>query len=532
MGMARWVFWAIRGALVSLVLAGLLFGCGDETTVVVPESSDPGPAWAYLSATSPIALILRWTDNTTNEIGYVVQRSQSADGGFSDLASLDPNSDRHTDDTVVAGERYYYRVFSFDNLGARSQPSAMVWGDAVANAAPTTPADPTPANNALDMEIPELLTFHWTSSDADGDQILYDVFFGDASNALEVAREASPQASHTLSETLALTRFYFWRIRAQDPHGATSLSPLWSFGTKMERAEIPAGYVFLGDCGTFHPDEPGRWCMGDHAVSGTNPVWVERFLIDKFEVSNQLFAQFLNTMINQKLARVDEGRVYSIVYDTLFAEVYPTGDKDSGIQFFPAADTDSGVFIPRPGKENHPVVEVSWFGAQRFAKFFGLQLPSEAQWEKAARGTLTVAAIGDTTFLIDDEVVTLGFGYPYPWGQNAEAHRFNFWGSGDPYESRVAVATSPVGFFDGTTRSGYSTGSNSSSYGVFDMAGNAAEWTRDDFYPYGSGSYGGMKVLKGGGWRSGVQQCQTFWRQEVIPDSTDNMLGFRTVVIE
>ncbi|MBD3235818.1 MAG: SUMF1/EgtB/PvdO family nonheme iron enzyme [Candidatus Eisenbacteria bacterium] len=528
--MSRGLSWAMRGALIGLALAGLLFGCSEDTTVEVDEGGEAGPTWAYLSSTSSNALTVRWTDNATNEIAYIVQRSRSADGGFSDLATLDPNSDRYTDETVTAGERYYYRIFSVNSLGARSRPSDVVWGEAVENASPTRPASPTPADGTLDLEIPGLLTLRWSSSDADGDPILFDVFFGDASNALTKVLEASEQTSYTLDDTLALTRFYFWRVRARDPQGATSLSPLWSFGTTMERVEVPGGYLFMGDCGRFYPDDPERWCMGDHPVNGSNPVWVDRFLIDKFEVSNQLFAQFLNSMINRKLARVEDGRVYSIVYDTLYAEVYPAGDADSGIEFFPAADTDSGIFIPRPGRENHPVVEITWHGAQRFADFFGLQLPTEAQWEKAARGTLS--ALGDTTFLLGEDAITIGYGYPYPWGETAEANRFNYWTSGDPFESRVAVATTPVGFFDGTTRGGFGTGSNRSPYGVFDMAGNVAEWTRDEFYPYGGGTYGGMKLIKGGGWRSGTQQCQTFWRQEVLPDSTDNMLGFRTVLVE
>ena len=98
-----------------------------------------------------------------------------------------------------------------------------------------------------------------------------------------------------------------------------------------------------------------------------------------------------------------------------------------------------------PGKERHPVVNVTWHDALAFCKWAGVTLPSEAEWEKAARGT---------------------DGLTYPWGNQWDAGRCNVAGRG----------TTPVDQYP----------NGMSPYGCYDMAGNAQEWTRshDKEYPY------------------------------------------------
>lgn len=520
----------VRLLVVVGISAILLAGCGKETNPVPPEPDAPAPTWVYISQTSPNEVTVRWTDVTSDEAGFIVQRAASINGSYADVATLTANTTRYTDTTVTPGGVYYYRVLSFDVFDVRSKTSAAVFIRATEDEAPLTPSDPSPATDISDLEIPGLLTLSWSGGDPDQETVLFDLYFGEATDALALVSGATTATTFTLTNPLELNRFYFWRVVATDPEGAGALSPVWSFGTKIERVEVPEGYFFMGDCGLFYPTVPSRFCMGNHPVNGRNPVYVDRFLIDKYEVSNQLFAQFLNSLIRQKLVRVEDGTVYSIVHDTLFAQVYPEGDQDSGIEFVAAAESDSGLFVSRPGRENHPVVEVSWYGAGRFAHYFGWELPNERQWEKAARGTSSDK--GDTTFAVGDSSVTVGFGFPYPWGDVLEPHAMNYSGSGDPFESSVGTGTTPVGYFNGETHGGFATSSNASQYGIYDMSGNAAEWCSDDFYPYDGGPYGGMKVVKGGGWRSHPVQCQTFWRQEAIPDSTDNMIGFRTIKVD
>lgn len=157
-----------------------------------------------------------------------------------------------------------------------------------------------------------------------------------------------------------------------------------------------------------------------------------------------------------------------------------------------------GDVVP-PAKELHPVVDVDWYDAQTFCRWAGVRLPTEAEWEKAARGT-------------DCRI--------FPWG-NQKANRslcnFNF-GVGD---------TTPVGQYpDGA-----------SPYGVLDMAGNIWEWTSSKArpYPYDSGDGredlegGEYRVLRGGAFRT-VNLPRCAFRDEGTPPNQNAIFrGIRVV---
>ncbi|MBI3089361.1 MAG: SUMF1/EgtB/PvdO family nonheme iron enzyme [Candidatus Tectomicrobia bacterium] len=107
-----------------------------------------------------------------------------------------------------------------------------------------------------------------------------------------------------------------------------------------------------------------------------------------------------------------------------------------------------------PGKAEHPVVNVTWEEARAYCRAQGKRLPSEAEWEKAARGT---------------------DGRRYPWGEVFDAGRANT--PAGPH-----LGTTPVGAYPG----------GASVYGVLDMAGNVWEWTADTL------ASGSAVILKGG----------------------------------
>ncbi len=134
---------------------------------------------------------------------------------------------------------------------------------------------------------------------------------------------------------------------------------------------------------------------------------------------------------------------------------------------------------------HHPVVCVSWHDAQAFCEWAGLRLPSEAEWEKAARG--------------DD-------GRAFPWGDAPPADgRANF--------GMAHGATTAVGCFSPA---------GDSPYGLLDAAGNVWEWTTAE----GGGQ---TRIARGGAWPSDARHLRVTWRAEVEPAQAFNTVGFRVV---
>ncbi|HEY6086066.1 MAG TPA: SUMF1/EgtB/PvdO family nonheme iron enzyme, partial [Nitrospira sp.] len=204
-------------------------------------------------------------------------------------------------------------------------------------------------------------------------------------------------------------------------------------------AVIPAGEFLMGSSsGTDSlPDEqPQRY------------VYLSAFSIDRYETTNEEYARFVVS------------RGHRAPENTNAASTLWTGDR------------------PLPGSERHPVVNVSWTDAEAYCRWMGKRLPTEAEWEKAARGT---------------------DGRRYPWGNGWDvslANSASYWAgrtvefaSGADWEAfwvkgegaRLAkekglkgeVLTLPVGSFPGGVNS----------YGLYDMAGNVAEWVQDWYDP-------------------------------------------------
>ncbi len=238
-----------------------------------------------------------------------------------------------------------------------------------------------------------------------------------------------------------------------------------------EMALIPAGSFEMGSAAGFSDETP------------VHTVFLDEFYIDLYEVTNEQFAVFLNEAGNQS-----EGGVTWL----------DAGDADVHIQ------QNGGSQDVEDGFADHPVIEVSWFGAQAFCEWRGARLPTEAEWEKAARGGLA--------------------GATYPWGNEAPAcdlGAFNgtrFGGCGE--------ATIPVGSF------------SSNGYGLFDIAGNVWEWVADwyDGSYYDSASEwnnpggpaeGEIKVLRSGSWDSNADNLHAANRNGSGPGATNNLVGFR-----
>jgi iron(II)-dependent oxidoreductase len=171
----------------------------------------------------------------------------------------------------------------------------------------------------------------------------------------------------------------------------------------------------------------------------------------------------------------------------------------------------------------HPVAGISWFEAQAYAAWAGRRLPTEAEWEKAARGGCEIWG---------EEGCEGGDERPFPWGSFTSPRRLNYYASGDPYEP----GSTPVAFYDGRTADGYATLDSSVPYGIYDLAGNVAEWTasRLDPYPYdprdGREDPPGIDsrmALRGGSWVNPVDECRNAARASRLAHERSLFVGFR-----
>lgn len=168
---------------------------------------------------------------------------------------------------------------------------------------------------------------------------------------------------------------------------------------------------------------------------------------------------------------------------------------------------DEEAFSAIPEYANHPVTMVSWFGANAYCEFYGWRLPTEVEWEKAARG---------------DEMVD-GRGLPFPWGSEIEGNHANYYSSFDLFEKMFGKLgnTTPVGFYNGKTYDGYETEAAASPYGLYDMAGNVWQWVGDD-YPNQHYRY-----LRGGSFYSYEVDLRVWKNNSAAPTYYSPAVGFR-----
>jgi formylglycine-generating enzyme required for sulfatase activity len=163
----------------------------------------------------------------------------------------------------------------------------------------------------------------------------------------------------------------------------------------------------------------------------------------------------------------------------------------------------------RPGTEEHPVTYVSWLDAQAFCRWVGVRLPSEAEWEKAARG-------------VD--------GRWWPWGDALpDGTRSHFNGQAQGV-APAAQSVLPVGQFP----------LGASIYGVLDLAGNVWEWTNSLYqrYPYHAEDGRetlvpvGVRVVRGGSYNHDLRQIRCAARDPMAAGVRDVYIGFRVAAAE
>lgn len=250
----------------------------------------------------------------------------------------------------------------------------------------------------------------------------------------------------------------------------------------------PIPEEFTTDAGaTMRLIPEGEFSMGGNDGNAderpVHSVYLDAYYIDKYEVTNSLYEVCVNDGVCD-----------------------------------PPQETSSRTYAPyygNPQFAEYPVIHVNWYQAEAYCEWRGARLPTEAEWEKAARGT--------------DQ-------YKYPWGNSFQCRNGNFddlmrldgyvipgGPNCDGYKD-----TAPVGLFDG----------GRSPFDIYDMAGNVWEWVADwydgNYYsdspdkdPQGPTS-GSARVIRGGAWDvANTKNLLATRRIGYDPSTTANYLGFR-----
>jgi formylglycine-generating enzyme required for sulfatase activity len=251
----------------------------------------------------------------------------------------------------------------------------------------------------------------------------------------------------------------------------------------------------------------GEFLMGQHEHETNIPYDYEIMVTD---VTNAQYAHFINEAFKDG----------SIGFDGLNPVGFYPGDVFRGYKhekeiaegwYQLAALDDPGARISFDGSaatlksryESHPVTMVTWFGARAYCEYYGWRLPTETEWEKAARG--------------EDP-------RPFPWGYEIRRNQANYYSSYDIFEKLAGKSdTSPVGFYNGKVYNGYETVDGSSPYGLYDMAGNVWQWTGD---VYENQHY---RYMRGGSKDNYAYNLRVWTRNSAGPEYFSPSVGFRCV---
>ncbi len=236
------------------------------------------------------------------------------------------------------------------------------------------------------------------------------------------------------------------------------------FSFAVANPEPPQGMIYIPE--GYFPMGTGS---GEEDQKPMHYVFTSPFFIDKYEVTNSKYKQFIEST-NHPAPKYWEDERFN--------------------------------------QPDQPVVGVSWFDAMAYARWKGRRLPTEAEWEKAARGN---------------------DGRLYPWGKKWEKgfnlFFVNIFGMEDRYKF-----TAPATYYQ----------SGASPFGVLNMAGNVWEWCLDwydpEYYKFSpeldpeGPEPKQMKVLRGGSWINNIDEVKATTRARNLPSVKNDIYGFRTVL--
>lgn len=261
-------------------------------------------------------------------------------------------------------------------------------------------------------------------------------------------------------------------------------------GDEMKMLFVPGGSYLMGAA----EGDPNAEAF----ETPQHRVTVNGFWLDETEVTNTQYAQFLNT--------ADIASAMVSTWIELDADYSQIGFHN-------------GRYEARPETTTTPVVGVTWYGADTYCRWAGGRLPTEEEWEYAARGPESLI---------------------YPWGNSFIGSSLNFcdincprdWRNND-HDDGYSL-TAPVGSYP----------SGQSWMGALDLAGNVAEWTANGLYAYNANAnwldlgftsiadnpdQGFHKTVRGGSWANTFKWTRSTYRAYPAPEETSEFIGFRCV---
>ena len=296
--------------------------------------------------------------------------------------------------------------------------------------------------------------------------------------ARDTLKDPQKRRTHitTLENEILLRTEFISTAESLNPESMTS-----NTSAHDEMALIPAGEFQMGsnDRDTDGHQKP------------VHTVYIDAFYMDKYPVTNAQYQKFVDANPLWSKPQWFKNRISRRYHDGEYLRHWTENNYPDG-------------------KADYPVNWVSWYAAMAYAQWAGKRLPTEAEWEKAARGGLT-----------DQK---------YPWGNSIDANKANF--------GKNLGGTTSVGKY------------SANGYGLYDMVGNLFEWCLDkwdsSFYasasrnnPVSDGSIENiidnftkskaLRVVRGGSWHSPVQHLRVANRNADTPKLTTSIIGFRCV---
>ncbi|MFD5411828.1 formylglycine-generating enzyme family protein [Streptomyces nojiriensis] len=295
---------------------------------------------------------------------------------------------------------------------------------------------------------------------------------------------------------------------AQSSATGRTPAPAVAAGFSAPAVRLEGGDFAMGSADTLAYPEDGE--------GPVRQVSLSPFSIDPYCVTNARFRSFADAT-----GHVTDAERYgaSFVFGGLLPDGFPPTRAVAAAPWWrevPGTDWrhPEGPHSDLTGRVDHPVVHVSWNDAAAYCAWAGRRLPTEAQWEYAARGGLR--------------------GMPFPWGAELRPggqHRMNVWNGTFPgHNTREDgyLGTCPVDAFE------------SNAYGLHNMTGNVWEWTADWFHPswHSTGSRqdptgpprGTARSLRGGSYLCHASYCRRYRvsaRMANTPESSTGNIGFR-----